>query len=468
MKMRIYCFGKFSLLFLGLFFALSTDVNGAILRVTTLEDTDDGVCDAHCSLREAVNTSSNDDTVIFDPSLRGGTIHLKNTITFKNQVLTVDGPNRRRITLKGNNTFRILYVGGTGQFRKEVAIDGLIIRDGADPGGRGGGIYLDSFATLFLTDCLITNNRAAFGGGIRSFLGYLRIKDCTIANNTSDGPGGGAGIEARMDGGNMEIVNSTITGNVAMDGTGGIKLTVRESMILLNSTVVDNHSFGTGNARVGGIYTEGSTISLTGIYNSIIARNTGEIPDLRLGAGDYNLIGIGTGSSCENGGCPYSKVGTPQDPLDPMLGPLSYNGRGLPTFSPLTNSPAINAGFSVFSQPSFFSDFSTDQRGFTRIANKVIDLGSVEFGATPVAKLSEVRGRVVTATGRGVSGARLILTDGKGELRYAMTNSSGYYRFGGIAPDETVTVEVAGKRHRSSPQTLFVEEEREYLDFRVD
>ncbi|HCA56512.1 MAG TPA: hypothetical protein DEP46_00860, partial [Blastocatellia bacterium] len=448
-------------------FALSSDVSGTILRVTTLEDTDDGVCDAHCSLREAVNTSSNDDTVIFDPSLRGGTIHLKNTLTFKNQVLTVDGPNRRRITLKGNNTFRILYVGGTGQFRKEVAIDGLIIRDGADPGGRGGGIYLDSFATLFLTDCLITNNHAAFGGGIRSFLGYLRIKDCTIANNTSDGPGGGAGIEARMDGGNMEIVNSTITGNVAMDGTGGIKLTVRESMILLNSTVVDNHSFGTGNARVGGIYTEGPLGSFTGIYNSIIARNTGEIPDLRLGAGDYNLIGIGTGSSCENGGCPYSKVGTPQDPLDPMLGPLTDNGRGLPTFSLLPSSPAVNLGLNVETSANF-GHFSTDQRGFTRIANKVIDLGSVEFGATPVAKLSEVRGRVVTATGRGVSGARLILTDGKGELRYAMTNSSGYYRFGGIPPDETVTVEVAGKRHRSSPQTLFVEEEREYLDFRVD
>ncbi|MBX3296786.1 MAG: carboxypeptidase regulatory-like domain-containing protein [Acidobacteria bacterium] len=465
MKIHTYHFSKLLLLFLGFFFALSSDVSGTILRVTTLEDTDDGVCDAHCSLREAVNTSSNDDTVIFDPSLRGGTIHLKNTLTFKNQVLTVDGPNRRRITLKGNNTFRILYVGGTGQFRKEVAIDGLIIRDGADPGGRGGGIYLDSFATLFLTDCLITNNRAAFGGGIRSFLGYLRIKDCTIANNTSDGPGGGAGIEARMDGGNMEIVNSTITGNVAMDGTGGIRLTVREAMTMINSTVVDNHSFGTGNARVGGIYTEGTGVG--GIFNSIIARNTGEIPDLRLGSGYHNLIGNGYGSFCEAGTCPGSIVGTPQNPIDPMLAPLTDNGRGLPTFSALPASPAINAGNGIV-VPGFFADFSTDQLGFTRIANKVIDLGSVEFGATPVAKLSEVRGRVVTATGRGVSGARLILTDGKGELRYAMTNSSGYYRFGGIAPDETVTVEVAGKRHRSSPQTLFVEEEREYLDFRVD
>ncbi|MBK9164209.1 MAG: CSLREA domain-containing protein [Acidobacteria bacterium] len=75
--MRIYHFSKLLLLFLGLFFALSSDVSGTILRVTTLEDTDDGVCDAHCSLREAVNTASNDDTVIFDQACVEGRFTLR-------------------------------------------------------------------------------------------------------------------------------------------------------------------------------------------------------------------------------------------------------------------------------------------------------------------------------------------------------------------------------------------------------
>src|SRR5215213_6910318 len=79
----------------------------AVLTVTTLADTDDSVCDAQCSLREAVATAAAADTIIFARDLRGGTIQLSKTLLIQRR-LTIDGPNKRRITLKGDNTFRII------------------------------------------------------------------------------------------------------------------------------------------------------------------------------------------------------------------------------------------------------------------------------------------------------------------------------------------------------------------------
>ena len=53
----------FLLLFLSVF-AASTSY-AATLTVTKIEDTNDGVCDSDCSLREAVGTSGSGDTIVF-------------------------------------------------------------------------------------------------------------------------------------------------------------------------------------------------------------------------------------------------------------------------------------------------------------------------------------------------------------------------------------------------------------------
>jgi CSLREA domain-containing protein len=114
---------------------LSSIIRAELRTVTTLEDTNDAVCDAHCSLREAIATANSEDTIIFARQLRGGTINLQSTLVI-DKSLTIDGPNRRRITLRGNGTFgilRILY----GNTFSNVFIDGLIIRDGAAEFGGG-------------------------------------------------------------------------------------------------------------------------------------------------------------------------------------------------------------------------------------------------------------------------------------------------------------------------------------------
>ena len=119
-------FKIFPTLFVAAFFLASAlGVSAAALTVTTTEDTDDGVCDAQCSLREAIDAAGYGDTIIFAGEIRGGTIQLTRTLApAVGKYVKIDGPNRRRITLKGDNKFRIIESHGN------LWIDGLIIRDG--------------------------------------------------------------------------------------------------------------------------------------------------------------------------------------------------------------------------------------------------------------------------------------------------------------------------------------------------
>ena len=53
-----------------------TTVYAASLTVTKTADTNDGVCNSDCSLREAIATAGVGDTITFDSSLSGQTIYL--------------------------------------------------------------------------------------------------------------------------------------------------------------------------------------------------------------------------------------------------------------------------------------------------------------------------------------------------------------------------------------------------------
>lgn len=73
---------------------------------------------------------------------------------------------------------------------------------------------------------------------------------------------------------------------------------------------------------------------------------------------------------------------------------------------------------------------------------------SLPFG--PTAAEATLAGRVTTANGRAVSGARLSLTDETGQTRTATTNPFGYYRFEGIEAGQAVVVSIRSKRYTFS------------------
>ncbi|MDQ3129488.1 MAG: carboxypeptidase-like regulatory domain-containing protein, partial [Acidobacteriota bacterium] len=72
----------------------------------------------------------------------------------------------------------------------------------------------------------------------------------------------------------------------------------------------------------------------------------------------------------------------------------------------------------------------------------------------PTAAGAEIGGRIVTAQGRGVSRAQVKLTDQNGEVRYALTNAFGYYRFEDAAVGQTYVISAEHKRYRFESKVL--------------
>jgi hypothetical protein len=145
----------------------------------------------------------------------------------------------------------------------------------------------------------------------------------------------------------MAIVNSTLSGNTALDSRGGAIYNV-SGLSLFNSTLSGNI------AREGGGIFNGGRATL---QNSIVANNSGTNCRGTITSRGYNLS--------NDSSCAFSNSGD-LDNTDPMLGPLRYNGGPTKTMALPSGSPAIDAG-----NPSGCTDglghlLKTDQRGLWR------------------------------------------------------------------------------------------------------
>jgi hypothetical protein len=150
-------------------------------------------------------------------------------------------------------------------------------------------------------------------------------------------------------------------------------------MTVTNVTLTANTVNGSG----GGIEVLGGNLTL---YNSIIANNSNVFPapddidgtiDAHLAAGQSpssnNLIGPGG-----SGGLMDGVYGNLVGAADPKLGPLANNGGPTQTIALLGGSPAIDRGSNALAAAA---GLTTDQRGFGRIYNRVVDIGAFEFGS---------------------------------------------------------------------------------------
>lgn len=167
------------------------------------------------------------------------------------------------------------------------------------------GIY--SNAVLTLTDCTVTHNA---GGGILSdSSGTLNVVRSTIAAN----PGAtGAGIFVR---GNLNMINSTVSGHSITQGGGGIVIQGSNNFIT-NSTITNNSA-----AFSGGMHIDSSVT----LKNTIVSGNTAV-------GGDQNLNSN------------YVEAGPNHLAGDPKLDALRNNGGPTQTHALMPGSPAIDAG----------------------------------------------------------------------------------------------------------------------------
>lgn len=441
----------------------------APLTVTKTADTNDGTCDADCSLREAIAAAVRGTEIVFSPLFdTAQTITLSEAAGFQelgifDKSLSIAGKGANLLTIRRDPAvipaFRIFRVSSSGDnIRVGLNLSGMTVT-----GGRsvisGGGIRLDGDQNrLTVTNCYITGNSTinGDGGGIYS-VGGLTIVNSTVSNNTlNSNTGNGGGIH-NFGSSTFVMTNSTVSGNITGGGVGGI---LTSKAIITNSTITDN-----GGNSAGGML--GNTD--TTVRGTIIAgnRNNSVVPDVAsvFVSQGFNLIGnVGSATGFNQ---PSDRFGTSAVPLNPLLDALGSYGGATPTHRLQSGSPAIDAG-SSFGQ-------TTDQRGslrpndFASIPNIAdgADIGAFELSLGTTAATVMIFGRVLAPEARGLRGARVTLTDQNGATRTILTGTFGYFRFDDIEAGQTVIVSVASKRYSFQPQIIFVAEDIEDLNFTV-
>jgi CSLREA domain-containing protein len=315
----------------------------ASITVNSLQDTVNS-SDGKCTLREAITAANTDtssggvtgeciagtgfDMIDFDPSVTG-TITLTGTQLAITSDLQIIGPGAHMLTVSGNYASRVFQTSAG-----LVQLIGLTISNGRAVGATGGGIT--NSGTLSIVNCIVTNNSAgANGGGVFSN-NTLTISSSTINDNSSDVQGGGLRFL-----GTATITNSTISGNSAGNTGGGISAS---GTLTLTHVTISNNTASTSGGGISG----GSSGAVT-LSNTIVAGNfRGSTRDDLNGTFNvnsaFNLIGDGTGMTGLTHGLNGNQVGTSGSPINPLIGPLQFNGGTTMTHTLLTGSPAIDTG----------------------------------------------------------------------------------------------------------------------------
>src|SRR5688572_32349945 len=241
----------------------------AVYTVTKTADTNDGVCDADCSLREAMiaaNATVDNDIVAFALPLFSSsqtiTLASGELVVANNGSLTIFGPGANRLTVSGNNASRILVSGAN----VVVNIHNLRFTGGNGVGtlntGRGGAIY-NVGGTMLLTDSVLTGNSAANGGALNnaasaapSVPANLTIVNCILSNNSSTSSG--AALQ-NFSTSTVHMLNTTVNNNMS-SGTGiAGAFQANGTVTITNSTFAGNTTAGTG----GGVYFNGGSLVMT-------------------------------------------------------------------------------------------------------------------------------------------------------------------------------------------------------------
>jgi len=360
----------------------------ATFVVTKAADTADGVCNADCSLREAIidaNAAAGADII----TLPAGTYTLTIAGTCENAAgtgdldiingavgsdITINGAGAATTIIDGGDIDRVFHLPAI-TVAPALTLNNLTVRNGTAGGctafdAHGGGIRID-MGTVTLTNVVLSDNVApdGNGGGILNS-GTLTITQSTIGPNNSASVNGG-GINNI---GALRMVNSTVSGNTSEADGGGIASNT-DTGGLRNVTITGNSAAGDG----GGVAMTTDSPSLR-VRNTIIAGNTdtgSDAPDCAetvsggsVTSEGFNLIGNDTG--CLFITTTGDQVGTGGSPINPRLGPLADNGG--PTFThALLTTPVVSLAIDTANPAGCFSDdantgglLTTDQRGRVR------------------------------------------------------------------------------------------------------
>jgi parallel beta-helix repeat protein/predicted outer membrane repeat protein len=237
------------------------------IAVTSLADDGSGT-----TLREAIEQANSDagqDTITFQSGL-SGTITLASDLPNITDALQIQGPGAAVITVDGAshsifNFYEIDAAAGAN------AVSGLTLTHGvpANSDQSGGAVHVDGgSAAISIGDAVITDNHVSNDGGGVAFeeiAGNASVTNTTITGNSAGEGGGGLYAWGDVDGLTLTISDSTISGNTASEGGG---LYVHDFATTITNTTISGN---TADEDAGGITADGGSLALN---SSTVSGNT--------------------------------------------------------------------------------------------------------------------------------------------------------------------------------------------------
>lgn len=299
--------------------------------------------------------------------------------------ITIRGAGARDTIIDGNGLDRIFTVPfpGTAVEISDVTLTGGVATERELLLVTGGGAIANQ-GELTLRRVTVTGNRADYGGGVfNTPSASAEIFDSTISGNVANLEGGGIRFDAYG-----LVVNSTISGNTVLatccgelesypgsrvgEG-GGIDIRGAGPVTIVNSTIVGNHAvIGGGGVTIATGY-QGALGPVQGVggplwlRNTIIAGNSSDAGPANCSRTIARIVSLGRniedGDSCE-----LTAAGD-RPRTEPLLLPLADNGGPTDTHAPRPTSPAVDAAADC--PPA-------DQRGVLRPQGGACDVGSIE------------------------------------------------------------------------------------------
>jgi CSLREA domain-containing protein len=406
--------------------------------VTKTADTNDGVCDADCSLREAIiaaNANPGADRIVLGTALTypltlgpadaSGALVAGSGDLDIIDALTIDGNGS---TIDAQGLDRVFDIQGSFL----VTINDLTIRGGSASGflSLGGGLNIRG-ATVVLNNCIVTANSTALdgigvrddGGGIAvvgsydAVAGGARLAALTLNHSTVSGNSGldGGGVFCALC--TLTITNSTLSGNTASGGNGGgIDMVGNASTLSVNSSTLASNSVTGGVAQGGGLSVPfGMSVSTlsrnriasnTATTSSAVFNNVGTVTatnnwwgcNFGPGTGGVGCVGTPNGVSGSVTATPYLVLKTTASPptitrnsSSTATADLTFNSANADTSAGGTVPNGIVAAFS-----GTLGTFATPTA--TTTSGKATDV-YINGGATGSASLSAVvDGQTISTT----------------------------------------------------------------------
>lgn len=403
-----------SVLALTLCFGAAETIYGATFVVTKSADTNDGVCDSDCSLREAVaavnvsaspDNSINFDAVVFNVPrtivMGFGDLHITST-----QPLVINGTGTSLLTLDGLHGARVF----TMNSGSNVTINNLMMTKG---GGRGlttmsgGGAILNLGGILVVNNSVISmsgatgGNQSSAGGAIYN-QGNATVNNSTLTGNSSSNGGNGGAIYNES-GATLTINSSTISNNLAVNREGGGIFSLEN----VNVSITDSTISANASHDAGGILHTSGTLNITNstINNNLVSNlGSGNGGGIHHKGGPLTVIdSTFTSNSGPSGGGIFSVGGTVSVSNTVFISNAATrgNGGGISTRQSLTgfnltfsnNTATANASFDGGFGGAFFSS------GASSLTNCIFTGNSAQSGGAIVSV-----GANLSLTGSVISG----------------------------------------------------------------